>query len=241
MANRPCPLVKITRPSPSAGNPRLCMPQRSRRTIAGNCVGLQFSRRGGMGGGEATRDSVCLQSGPSPNIAEKTLQGAACAPTSSRSCEVELRRLKVSHTKAQRRAKARALEVAAWAFYCEGRTLIDIAAQYHVTHQAVHKAIKRAIARAMEGLTQDIREQKAEQVERLKHVYRRALDQLEQTNDRANDDYAQKGEYAHSVLFGHCECPFKLCEPCQLSALRFTARGALNKSTPSSYRFSYRL
>jgi hypothetical protein len=26
----------------------------SRRTIAGNCVGLQFSRRGGMGGGEAT-------------------------------------------------------------------------------------------------------------------------------------------------------------------------------------------
>jgi predicted DNA-binding protein YlxM (UPF0122 family) len=87
----------------------------------------------------------------------------------------------VSDTKAQRRARARALEATAWALYCEGHSQAEIAAQHHVTRQAVHKAIKRAIARAMEGLTQDIREQKAEQVERLKHVYRRALDQFERS------------------------------------------------------------
>jgi transposase len=90
------------------------------------------------------------------------------------SCEVDARRLTV--TKAQRRAKARALEVAAWSLYCEGHSMPEIAAQHHVTRQAVHKAIKRAIARAMDGLTGNIREQKAAQVARLERIAELAME-----------------------------------------------------------------
>jgi hypothetical protein len=78
--------------------------------------------------------------------------------------------------KAQRRAKARQLETTAWALYCDGHSMAEIAAQHHVTRQAVHKAIKRAVARAMDGLTGNIREQKAAQVARLERIAELAME-----------------------------------------------------------------